>query len=56
MNSTIKRLMGSEFQARNSKYQNQEINYRVICINIGQSVSVLISMIFRKSLIPHLWK
>jgi hypothetical protein len=35
MNSTIKRTLGSEIRARNCKYQNREIYYRVICVNIG---------------------
>ena len=49
MNSTIKRTMGSEIRARKCKYQNLEIYYRVICNNIGQTVSVLIILGFLES-------
>jgi hypothetical protein len=50
MNSTTKRMLGSEIRARNCKYQNREIYYRVICVNIGQMVSVLILLGFLESL------
>lgn len=49
MNSTIKRTLGSEIRARKCRYQNREIYYRVICINIGQTVSVIILLGFLES-------
>ena len=55
MNSTIKRTLGSEIRARNCKYQNREIYYRVICNNIVQAVSILIILGFLESRKHHIY-
>jgi hypothetical protein len=51
MNSTIKRILGSEIMARRCRYQNREIFFRVLCNNIGQPVSVLILLESQDSLL-----